>query len=76
MSTFANQVWYSIHLPAGLPEMIARAANERQISPGEFLELAVKSALVRDTPRAFTIHARPAPTTVRRKSDDFTLAFG
>lgn len=39
--------WYSIHVPAGLPERIARAANARNMTPGEFIAQAVSQSLSR-----------------------------
>ena len=44
--------WYSIHVPAGLPECIARAAYERNMTPGEFLAHAVQQSLQRPVQRA------------------------
>jgi len=40
--------YYGTHVPAGLPHLIARAANARRMTPGEFLAFAVSLATSRE----------------------------
>lgn len=64
MYTHSNErnEWYSIHVPAGLPTRIARAAHRRGMTPGEFLAHAVGLVALKPSPSSFRITALPART--------------
>ena len=76
MST-PQKVWYSVHLTAGTPERIIRAANERNMSPGEFIEHAVELTLTRGHPHHYSIPPLTfREAAARAKVDEFVLAYG